>query len=121
MTGTELYAEAERVPDFAAACANQNMLTRKVGFVCRSSAGRMVKLVQPYDSTIFTAEPEELGAQWGFQWSTNPADALEFVALSTSPYNEGEVCTEGGTVYRSTMAGNTWAPSEYPQGWEVVE
>lgn len=121
MTGTELYAERERIPDFAAAVSRRNMLARAAGFVCRSTAGRVVKLVQPYDSDVYTAEPEELGAQWGFQWSTNPADALPFVALATSPYNEGESCTEGGTVYRSTMAGNTWSPSEYPQGWEEVE
>lgn len=121
MTGTELYAESERIPDFAAAVAKQNMLTRKAGFVCRSTAGRVVKLLQPYDSDIYTAEPEELGAQWGFVWSTDPADALPFVALSTSPYNEGECCTEGGVVYRSTIAGNVWSPADYPQGWEEVE
>lgn len=121
MTGTELYAETERIPSFTAACAKQNMLTRKAGFVCRSTAGRMVKLLQPYDSTIYTAEPEELGAQWGFQWSTEPKDALPYVALATSPYNKGDCCTEDGAVYRSTINNNVWAPSAYPQGWEIVE
>lgn len=121
MTGTELYAESGRIPSFAAALAKQNMLTRKAGFVCRSTAGRVVRLLQPYDSDIYTAEPEELGAQWGFQWSTDPADALEFVAISTSPYGEGDCCTEDGVTYRSLLAVNTWAPSAYPQGWEAVE
>ena len=50
--------------------------------------------------------------------SADPAKALPFVALSTSPYGEGDCCTEGGHVYRSTMKNNVWAPSEYPQGWE---
>lgn len=121
MTGTELYAEEEYIPDFKAACAKQNMLTRPIGFVCRSSEGRVVKLLQPYDSTIYTQEPEELSAQWGFKWSTNPDDALPFVAISTSPYNTGECCTEEGNVFRSKMEGNVYAPSAYPAGWEEVE
>lgn len=120
MTGTQLYAEEEKIPDFLAAKAVMNMLQRPVGFVCRSSAGRVVKLLQVYDSTIYTQEPEELPAQWGFKWSTDPAKALPFIALSTSPYGKGECCTEGGKVYRSTIDNNVWAPSAYPQGWEEV-
>ena len=66
MTGTELYAEEDYIPDFQAAKVQKNMLERPVGFVCRSSAGRVVRLLQPYDSTIYPQEPEELTAQWGF-------------------------------------------------------
>lgn len=122
MDGTALYAEEEKIPAFSEAVKVKNMLERKAGqtdgFVCRSPAGRLVKLIQPYDSTIYPQEPEELEAQWGFYWSADPAKALPFVALSTSPYGEGGCCTEGGHVYRSTMKNNVWAPSEYPQGWE---
>ena len=50
MTGTELYAEDGKIPSFAAAVVRKNMLERKVGFVCRSTAGRVVKLLQNYDS-----------------------------------------------------------------------
>ena len=121
LTGTELNAEDGKIPDFQAAVKNANMLTRLAGFVCKSTAGRVVKLLQPYDSTIYTGEPEELPAQWGFQWSQDPAHAKPFVAISTSPYNKGDCCTEDGTVYRSTMDGNVWAPSAYPQAWEAVE
>lgn len=53
MTGTELYAEDGKIPSFAAAVARKNMLERKVGFVCRSTAGRVVKLLQNYDSTVY--------------------------------------------------------------------
>ena len=120
MTGTELYAEGEYIPDFRAACAKQNMLERPIGFVCRSSEGRVVKLLQPYDSEIYTQEPEELPAQWGFKWSTDPKDALPFVAISTSPYNTGECCTEEGETYRSLINGNVHAPSAYPAGWIKV-
>lgn len=117
MSGTEIYEQETYIPDFKASIALKNMLERSVGFVCRSTAGRAVKLLQPYDSSIYTAEPEELPAQWGFYWSTDPAKALPYIQLATSPYNTGDCCTENGHVYRSTMDSNVWAPSAYPQGW----
>lgn len=121
MDGTALYAEEEKIPDFVAAKAAKNMLERPVGFVCKSSAGRVVKLLQVYDSNTYPQEPEELPAQWGFKWSKDPAKALPFVAISTSPYMKDDCCSENGVVYRSTIDNNVWAPSEYPQGWEQVE
>lgn len=121
MDGTALYAEDEKIPDFLAAKAKKNMLERKAGqqdgFVCKSSAGRVVRLIQVYDSETYPQEPEELPAQWRFVWSTDPKKALPFVAMSTSPYNVDDCCTEGEHVYRSTLANNVWAPSAYPQGW----
>lgn len=119
MTGTELNAE-NAIPDFRAAVTVKNMLQRPAGFVCRSSAGRVVKLIQPYDSGIYTQEPEELPAQWRFVWSQDPAKALPFVALSTSAYDTGDCCTENGQTFRSRMDGNVWAPSAYPAGWDAV-
>lgn len=120
MDGTALYSEEEKIPEFKAAVAKMNMLERPVGFVCKSSAGRVVKLLQVYDSTIYTGEPEELPAQWGFKWSTDPSKALPFIALSTSPYSKGECCTEGGKTWRSKIDNNVHAPSAYPQGWQDV-
>ena len=100
MTGTELCAAEEYIPDFQAARTAKNMLERKAGqkdgFVCRSSAGRVVRLLQVYDSEIYPQEPEELPAQWGFVWSTDPDKALPFLSLSTSPYAKGDCCTAGG-------------------------
>lgn len=122
MDGTQLYAEEEYIPSFSAAVTKQNMLTRKAGatdgFVCKSSAGRVVRLIQNYDSTIYTQEPEELPAQWGFVWSTDPAKALPFIAISTSPYNTGECCTYEGHVWRSGQNGNVWAPGIVGVSWE---
>ena len=123
MTGTELYAQEQYIPDFAAACAQKNMLERAAGFVCRSTAGRVVRLLQPYDSTIYTGEPETLPAQWGFVWSTDPRKALPFVALATSPYNTGDCCTypaEDGVdhVYRSGQDGNVWPPRTVNIKWD---
>lgn len=119
MSGTELNAADDRIPGFKAAAAKMNMLTRSVGFVCKSSAGRVVRLLQPYDSDIYTAEPEELPAQWGFKWSTDPAKARPFVALSTSPYMTGDCClNEMGAAKRSRIDNNVWSPESYPDGWE---
>lgn len=121
MTGTELNGSAEAIPMFEAAKRVKNMLHRPIGFVCISSAGRVVRLLQPYDSDIFTQEPEVLPAQWGFVWSTDPAHARPFVGISTSPYGVGEVCSWGLDIYRSLIPSNVWSPADYPQGWEYVE
>ena len=116
MTGTELCATEEYIPDFQAAKAAKNMLERKAGqkdgFVCRSSAGRVVRLPQ---------EPEELPAQWGFVWSTDPDKALPFLSLSTSPYAKGDCCTAGGKTWRSKIDTNTWSPETNPEFWEGVK
>jgi hypothetical protein len=120
MTGTELNAEDIYLPDFIKACAKMNMLNRPVGFVCKSSVGRVVKLLQPYDSTIFIGEPEEIPAQWGFVWSDDPTKAKPFITLSTSPYMKGNCCSEDGEIFRSLIDNNVHSPSTYPRGWERV-
>ena len=120
MTGTELYAVEDSIPSFTAACKTKNMLERPVGFTCVSTAGRVVRLIQPYDSNVYTQEPEQLTAQWGFKWSTDPAYALPFIALSTSPYNIGECCTYEGKTWRSGQANNVWAPGTTGAAWEEV-
>lgn len=120
MSGTELNAQTDIIPEFIAAVKVKNMLDRPTGFVCKSSAGRVVALLQPYDSNIYTQEPEELPAQWRFKWSTDPAKALPFVKMATSPYNTGDCCTWEGVVKRSTIDNNVFSPAEHPQGWEDV-
>lgn len=117
MTGTELYAVDDRIPSFAAAVAAKNMLERPVGFTCKTTAGRVVRLIQPYDSVTYPQEPEELPAQWGFKWSTDPKKALPFVAISTSPYNTDECCTFDGHVWQSGQDGNVWAPGTVGVKW----
>lgn len=121
MTDTELNAEVKLLPDFQTAIAKKNMLNRPVGFVCKTSAGRVVKLLQPYDSDVYVGEPEELPAQWGFAWSDDPAHAKVFISLSTSTYMKGNCCLWEDDVYRSTIDNNVWSPADYPEGWEKVE
>ena len=121
MTGTELNTQEEYIPEFLIAKEKMNMLDRDIGFVCKSSAGRVVKLIQPYNSNIYTQEPEELAAHWGFVWSDDPKHAKPFVAISTSPYMERNCCTENDNIYRSKINYNTFSPSTYPEGWEKVD
>ena len=118
MTGTEINAEDDKIPSFK---PENQYLNYDAGFICKSSSGNVVKLLQPYDSTIYTGQPEELPAQWGFKWSTDPAKAKPFIAISTSPYMIGDCCTENGNTYRSKIDNNVWAPSAHPSGWELVE
>lgn len=121
MTGTEMYEQVDYIPDFQAAKATKNMLERKAGmtdgFVCLSTAGRAVRLVQTYDSDVYTQEPEELPAQWGFKWSTDPTKALPFIALSTSPYMTDDCCTSNGHVWRSGQDNNVWEPGSVGVSW----
>lgn len=121
LSGTALNERVQDIPSFAAAKATKNMLDRPIGFVCKSSAGRVVMLIQPYDSDTYPGEPETLPAQWGFKWSKNPAHALPFVAMATSPYMVDDCCIDGGKVYRSKIDNNVAAPSAYPAGWEEAE
>ena len=127
MDGTALYAEEEKIPDFQAARAAKNMKDRPAGqengFICRNSAGLVVRLVQPYDSDIYPQEPGDktLAAQWRFVYSKDPRKARPFLdepeILSLNYYNVGECCTENGPVYRSTSAATVDRPREYAQGW----
>ena len=119
MDGTALCQEADIIPEFKAAKTVMNMLERAKGFVCKSSAGRVVQLIQPYDSDTFPQEPEELSAQWGFKWSHEPGHALPFVAISTSPYMKGDCClNEAGEVRRSCIDNNVWSPDVASEYWE---
>ena len=125
MTGTELNAVDDRIPRFAEAVKHKNMLERPAGqedgFVCRSSAGRVVRLIQAYDSDVFPQEPEELPAQWRFVWSTDPAKAKPFLASSTSYYNKGDCCLDAaGNPRRSNIDVNTFDPDVSPQFWDAV-
>lgn len=123
MTGTELNAVDDRIPRFLEAVKHKNMLDRPAGqedgFVCLSSAGRVVRLIQNYDSNVFTGEPEELPAQFRFVWSTDPAKARPFIASSTSYYNTGDCClNKAEEARRSKIDANVFDPDVSPEFWE---
>ena len=120
MTGTELYDREGFIPSFTEAVKVKNMIDREIGFTCKSPSGRIVRLIQPYDSDIYTDDPEDLVAQWGFKWSTDPSKALPFIAMATSPYMKDDCCTDNGVTYKSKIDNNVHSPSDYPNGWEEV-
>lgn len=39
---------------------------------------------------------------------------------ASDAYNTGDVVSYNGTLYRSLVDGNVWAPDAYPAGWETV-
>lgn len=39
---------------------------------------------------------------------------------ASDAYNAGDVVSYKGTLYKSTINGNVWAPDAYPAGWETV-
>lgn len=121
MTGTQMYEQTGYIPDFQAAKSAKNMLERKAGetdgFVCLSTAGRVVRLIQSYDSDIYTQEPEELPAQWGFKWSTDPKKALPFISIATSPYMIDDCCTFNDHVWKSGQDNNIWEPGAVGVSW----
>ena len=86
MSADEIISNEYRIPMFN---AENQYLNYTAGFICKSSLGNVVKLIQPYDSTIYTGEPETLPAQWGFYWSTDPSLAKPFIKSATSPYYKG--------------------------------
>lgn len=121
MDGTELYENEQYIPSFSESVKKKNMKERKAGktdgFVCRSTAGRVVRLIQNYDSDTYIQEPEELPAQWAFYWSKDPKKALPFVEMATSPYMTGDCCTYEGHVWQSGQDTNTWAPGSVGVKW----
>lgn len=40
---------------------------------------------------------------------------------ATDAYNQGDIVSYNGKLYRSTIDGNVWAPDAYPAGWETYE
>lgn len=115
MTGTEIIAEEEFIPDFD---STRQYLNYPAGYLCRSEIGNVVKLIQPYDSITYPQQPEKLESQWGFYWSTDPKKAKPFVSKATSPFNTGDCCVYEGHVWRSGQDGNTWAPGTLNIKWE---
>lgn len=114
MTSDEIVDKSVFIPEFN---PERQYLSYKPGYICKDAIGNVVRLLQPYDSLIYTQQPEELPAQWGFYWSTDPTKAKPFLESATSPYDVEDCCTFGGHVWQSKIANNVWSPAGYPQGW----
>ncbi len=126
MTGTEIIEQVDFIPMFSTAV---NIVNRTAGYLVKTTAGNVCKLLSPYDSDTYPGQPEEYPSLWGFKFSTDPTQAKAFMGSSTSTYGIGECCTDAPDdapddvkVYRSIYDGaNVWRPTEMPSFWEVVE
>lgn len=70
-------------------------------------------IYQPGDGT------ESLYTAFGLDESGYPVWAQPSGAHDA--YNTGDVVNYNGTLYRSKIDGNVWAPDVYPAGWEEVD
>ena len=118
LDGTAIIDREDDIPDFDPVKQYLNWATGS----CVRDDGQVWKLLQPYDSAIYTDPPSKLRAQWGLCHTKNPQKAKPYVAPegTSGMYMLGECCTENGKTYRSTIDNNVWEPSGYPDGWEEV-
>lgn len=103
----EIIANEYRIPMY-----NPDALY-SVGFLCKTSAGNIVRLLEEYDAE---GEPEENPAHWYFYWTKDPEQATPYVATS---YNTDECCIYENAVWKSKIDNNTTVPNE--QGWDVIK
>lgn len=83
--------------------------------------GEPVWCVQGHDSTATPNwTPAAAPALWAHYHGRDAAHARPFAAEGHNPYHIGHYCTEGGTIYRSKVDRNVYAPSVRPQDWEEV-
>lgn len=86
-------------------------------------ADQVYKLWQAHDATNQPDwTPDKAVSLWDICHTTDPAKAKPYVTPqgTRGMYQTGDVCTEGGKLYRSTMENNVWEPSAYPQGWKEI-
>ena len=87
-------------------------------------ADQVYKLWQAHDATNQPDwTPDKAVSLWDICHTTDPTKAKPYVAPqgTRGMYQIGEVCTEGGIIYSSTVDNNVWQPSTYPQGWEEID
>ena len=84
-------------------------------------AGRLYKVVQAHTSQadwIPGQGTDSLYDAFGLDGQGYPVWSQPTGAHDA--YQTGDIVNYNGTLYRSLIDGNVWAPDAYPQGWEVV-
>ena len=84
--------------------------------------------VYPAGWTVYaaTTEPEEPEPKPEPEPDPEPEEPPTYPAWvqptgAHDAYNTGDIVNYNGTLYKSVIDGNVWAPDAYPQGWEEVE
>lgn len=116
--GTVLIAAEEQIPTWR----QRDYTDVPIGTPYRYG-DQVYKLWQAHDATNQPDwTPDQAVSLWDICHTTDPAKAKPYVAPqgTRGMYQTGDVCTEGGKLYRSTMENNVWEPSAYPQGWKEI-
>lgn len=117
--GTALIAAEEQIPTW-----RQRDYTNVPIGTPYKYADQVYKLWQAHDATNQPDwTPDKAVSLWDICHTTDPAKAKPYVTPqgTRGMYQTGDVCTEGGKLYRSTMENNVWEPSAYPQGWKEID
>ena len=119
MTGTELIAEEDFIPDFG---PKKDYSKWPVDSPVRDE-GQVWTLLIPHNAAHYDGRPSSLRALWGLAHTKDPAKAKPYVApFGTSGLYMKDECMrwEDGFVYRSILDDNAYTPESYPDGWELV-
>lgn len=118
MTGTQIIAEEGKVPAWDHA---KDYSEWAPGYPV-ADEGQVWVLIQPHNAAHYPGRPSSLRALWGLTHTTDPARAKPWVEPygTSGLYMTGECCTENGSTYRSTHDNNPYAPSAYPEWWEII-
>lgn len=117
--GTVLIASEEQIPTWR----QRDYTDVPIGTPYKYG-DQVYKLWQAHDATNQPDwTPDKAVSLWDICRTTDPAKAKPYVTPqgTRGMYQTGDVCTEGGKLYRSTMENNVWEPSAYPQGWEEID
>lgn len=120
MTGTQLIAEQGHIPAWREDAVYE---AKHVGFPVQDG-DQVYTIIQPHTPAHNPGfRPADLPAIYSIKHTTDPKRAKPYMAPNgqSGMYMTGECCTVDETVYRSIVDNNVWRPTDYPQGWEVVE
>lgn len=81
---------------------------------------KFYKVVQAHTSQVDWI-PSELPALYLSLMPENVIPEWVQPTGSHDAYHTGDKVIFGGKVYESLIDANTWSPSDYPQGWRLVE
>jgi len=82
--------------------------------------GELYEVVQGHTSQE-DWKPDENESLYKVKTPEGVIKEWEQPAGSYDAYDVGDMVEFEGKVYESVMDGNVWSPSQYPEGWELVE
>ena len=81
--------------------------------------GKLYKVIQEHTS-LENWVPSELPALYLNMMPENVIPEWIPPTGSHDAYNKGDKVIFEGEVYECIIDGNTWSPTDYPQGWKVI-